>query len=42
MGARVIGPCLALDILDSFLSAEFEGGRHAVRVDMIKELEEKD
>ena len=39
MGARVIGSCLAVDILDSFLSAEFEGGRHATRVDMITEIE---
>ena len=39
LGARVIGSCLAMDIVDAFLSAEFEGGRHAVRVDMIKEIE---
>lgn len=40
MGARVIGSCLAIDILDSFLSAEFEdGGRHAMRVDMMMEIE---
>lgn len=36
MGARVIGLGLALDIVDAFLSAEFEGGRHATRVDMIE------
>ena len=35
LGARVIGECLATDILDAFLGAEFEGGRHAVRVDMM-------
>ena len=40
MGARVIGSCLAIDILDSFLSAEFEGGRHQTRVDMIADIEE--
>ena len=39
MGARVIGEGLALDIVDAFLGAEFEGGRHAPRVDMIKALE---
>ena len=39
IGARVTGSCLATDILDSFLGAEFEGGRHAVRVDMIGEIE---
>ncbi len=41
LGARVIGSCLAMDIVDAFLSAEFEGGRHALRVDMIKEIEKK-
>lgn len=41
MGARVIGSCLALDIVDAFLSAEFEGGRHAVRVKMIEDIEAK-
>lgn len=39
IGARVVGEGLALDIADAFLSAEFEGGRHATRVDMIKEIE---
>ncbi|WP_390912994.1 ribose 5-phosphate isomerase B [Pseudosulfitobacter sp. SM2401] len=39
LGARVIGLGLALDIVDAFLSAEFEGGRHATRVDMIKAIE---
>ena len=42
MGARVIGSCLATDILDSFLSADFEsGGRHELRVNMISEIEKK-
>ena len=40
MGARVIGDALALDIVDAFLGADFEGGRHATRVDMITALEE--
>ena len=39
MGARVIGPCLAMDILDAFLDAEYEGGRHAIRVGMMDEIE---
>ncbi|MDF1871774.1 ribose 5-phosphate isomerase B [Vannielia sp.] len=39
MGARVIGEGLALDIVDAFLDAAFEGGRHGTRVDMIKALE---
>lgn len=36
IGARVIGEGLALDIVDAFLSTEFEGGRHATRVGMIE------
>ncbi|WP_108830021.1 ribose 5-phosphate isomerase B [Ascidiaceihabitans donghaensis] len=36
MGARVVGEGLALDIVDAFLNAQFEGGRHATRVDMIE------
>jgi ribose 5-phosphate isomerase B len=39
LGARVIGEGLALDIVTAFLGAEFEGGRHATRVDMITALE---
>ena len=39
MGARVIGSCLAIDILDAFLENPFEGGRHALRVDMMMEFE---
>ena len=38
-GARVVGYGLACDLVDIFLSTEFEGGRHATRVDMITELE---
>lgn len=39
VGARVVGEGLALDIVDAFLQVEFEGGRHAARVQMIKEME---
>ena len=41
-GARDIGPDLAKMIVDPFLETEFEGGRHARRVDMITEIEEKE
>lgn len=41
MGARVIGSALAIDILDAFLGADFEGGRHAVRVGMISDIEKE-
>ncbi|UXX84980.1 ribose 5-phosphate isomerase B [Roseovarius pelagicus] len=36
LGARVVGEGLALEIVDAFLTAQFEGGRHATRVDMIE------
>ena len=42
MGGRVIGPCLACDIVDSFLSAEFEGGRHLRRVEQIADIERRE
>ena len=41
LGARVIGPGLARDIVDLFTSTEFEGGRHATRVEMITDIENK-
>lgn len=36
LGSRVIGPGLALEVLEAFLSTAFEGGRHARRVDKIE------
>ena len=41
MGGRVIGPGTAEEIVRVFLSTEFEGGRHAARVDKIMALEDK-
>jgi len=41
MGARVVGNELAKMIVDAFFDAEFEGGRHAARVDMITDIEKK-
>lgn len=38
-GARVVGPELAKMILDAWLTAEFLGGRHQKRVEMIMEIE---
>ena len=32
IGARVVGTGTAIDIMDAFLGATFEGGRHAARV----------
>ena len=39
-GARVIGPATAEMIVQEFLTAEFEGGRHQKRVDMLQAIEE--
>jgi len=39
LGARVIGVGLALDIVDIFLKTEFSGGRHALRVNLISDIE---
>lgn len=36
MGARVIGPDLACDVVKIWLETNFEGGRHQKRVDMIE------
>ena len=39
MGAGVVGTKLALQILDTWLMTEFEGGRHQRRIDKISALE---
>lgn len=39
MGARVIGIGMGIELTSVFLSTEFEGGRHARRVDKITALE---
>lgn len=41
MGARVLGPGLALKIVDTFLNTEFEGGRHARRIALISDIENR-
>ena len=41
MGARVIGLELAKEIVDLWLSTEYEGGRHNERNDHIMELDSK-
>ena len=40
-GARVIGVDMAKMIIDEWLNAEFQGGRHQDRVNMIMAIEEK-
>jgi ribose 5-phosphate isomerase B len=39
LGSRVVGESVALSAVDAFLSATFEGGRHADRVAQIAALE---
>lgn len=39
MGERVIGPGVCAGIVRAFLETAFEGGRHAVRVQKIRDLE---
>lgn len=39
-GARVIGPETAKMIVDEWLKAQYEGGRHQIRVDMIAEIQD--
>lgn len=38
-GGRVTGPDLAKNILDAYMKAEFEGGRHQNRIDKISAIE---
>ena len=40
LGGRVIGPGLACELVDVFLSTEFEGGRHARRVGQIMDIQD--
>ena len=40
-GERVVGLGVALGMIDAFFEEEFAGGRHATRVNGIKEIEEK-
>ena len=39
-GARVIGVEMAKMIVDEWVNAKYEGGRHQVRVDMLAEIEQ--
>ena len=41
LGARVVGSEMAKMIVDEWLDAEFMGGRHQTRVDMIMAIEKK-
>jgi ribose 5-phosphate isomerase B len=39
LGGRVIGPGVANEMVDLFIDTEYEGGRHATRVQMITDIE---
>lgn len=39
MGERVIGPGLAREIVMTWLNTDFEGGRHAARIQKISDIE---
>jgi ribose 5-phosphate isomerase B len=39
-GARIVGTVMAKEIVTAWLDAEYEGGRHQKRIDMLTEIEE--
>jgi ribose 5-phosphate isomerase B len=39
MGARIVGVGLAEEILRTFMTTDFEGGRHARRVEQVMQIE---
>jgi ribose 5-phosphate isomerase B len=39
MGARIVGVGLAEEILRTFMATDFEGGRHARRVEQVMQIE---
>jgi ribose 5-phosphate isomerase B len=41
LGERVLGEGLALRIVDTWLAAEFQGGRHTKRLRLVEKMEEK-
>ena len=41
LGGRVIGPGVAIEMVDLFLNTKYEGGRHARRVAKVMDIENK-
>ncbi len=39
IGERVVGPGLAKELIDAFISTSFEGGGHQRRIDKVMEIE---
>ena len=42
MGARIVAPALAFEILDVFLGTMFEGGRHVARIQQLAAIEKEE
>lgn len=42
MGARIVTPFMANEIVEIFLGTEFEGGRHQPRLDLIAQIEREE
>ncbi|MBL4930472.1 MULTISPECIES: ribose 5-phosphate isomerase B [Clostridium] len=40
LGERVTGEGLALDIVDTWINAEFQGGRHSERLALVEKIEQ--
>lgn len=38
LGAQIVGPGLAKSIVREFLAADYDGGRHQIRVDMLDKM----
>lgn len=41
VGARTTAPEVIDQIVEAYLSAQFQGGRHAIRIDKVAQLEQK-
>lgn len=41
IGSRMVSRNDAINIVDTWLKAEFESGRHILRIDKIKQIEKK-
>ena len=42
LGGRLLGVALALAIVDVFLTTEWEGGRHAARIEQLRDIEREE
>ena|SRR5687767_8314037 len=42
LGARIVAPALAFEILDVFLGTKFQGGRHVARIKQLAAIEQEE